>query len=449
MNHPGRGIGALRDFKFGQGIGGTVVEPDGPVTAGRLGRWRFTYTAGSSGVALGGAVRFTPPNGFSAPQFADPAAPGCCAFSSSKKGASLAPSLWEPELGLTFLPSSLTLTLSGAPLEEGDRVEIDYGWTPSGIPGARAQLLAMPAAFNFTVDAAGDGRWELVPDPPVIDVRPEAPARLIATSPAQAAPGEPFAIRLAVRDRFGNVVPDYRGEVRLTLAGGKARLPDPQEMSGGIGRIAGAAIEDPGVHRIGVEADGLPPARTPPIRVAAETLERKLLFGDPHCMTGLCVGEYPAGLDAQGIVDYVHTYARDAAAVDFGACTSLGYRMGDAEWRAVLGGARDSPSRAAMSRSRRMSGSACASARTETKTFIFSRTRMRPSSTRAIPNPTCPKNSGRNSAGWKAAPSRFPITRRARSSAPAGSITTPAISGWSRFIPSGGIPSLKGASALW
>ncbi len=341
MNHPGRGIGALRDFKFGQGIGGTAVEPDGPVTAGRLGRWRFTYTAGSSGVALGGAVRFTPPNGFSAPQFADPAAPGCCAFSSSKKGASLAPSLWEPELGLTFLPSSLMLTLSGAQLEEGDRVEIDYGWTPSGIPGARAQLLAMPAAFNFTVDAAGDGRWELVPDPPVIDVRPEAPARLIATSPAQAAPGEPFAIRLAVRDRFGNVVPDYRGEVRLTLAGGKARLPDPQEMSGGIGRIAGAAIEDPGVHRIGVEADGLPPARTPPIRVAAETLERKLLFGDPHCMTGLCVGEYPAGLDARGIVDYVHTYARDAAAVDFGACTSLGYRMGDAEWRAVLGGARD------------------------------------------------------------------------------------------------------------
>ena len=45
-------------------------------------------------------------------------------------------------------------------------------------------------------------------------------------------------------------------------------------------------------------------------------------------MSGLCVGEYPAGLDARGIVDYVHTYARDAAGVDFGACTSLGFPDG-------------------------------------------------------------------------------------------------------------------------
>ncbi|HBK79540.1 MAG TPA: hypothetical protein DDZ83_07635 [Nitrospinae bacterium] len=341
MSQLGRGIGAFRDFTFGEGIGRAEADPPGPAVAGRLGMWRFTYSAGPRGVADGGAVRFTPPNGFSAPQFEDMTAPGYCSFSCDEKGVRLAPSLWEPELGITFLPASLTLTLEAGSLAEGGRVEIVYGWTPSGIPGARAQLLAMPAAFHFTINAAGDGGWELLPGPPVIDVRPEAPAKAIAVSPAQAVCGEPFALRIVVRDRYGNVVPDYRGKIEFRAAGGEAHHPGAVSASGGVTVAEGFSIDAPGVRRIEVEAEGLPPARTPPIRAEARAPERRLLFGDPHCMSGLCVGEYPAGLDARGIVDYVHTYARDAAGVDFGACTSLGYRMDDAEWRAVCEGARD------------------------------------------------------------------------------------------------------------
>ncbi len=340
MSQPRRGIGAFRDFEIGEGLGRAEADPPGPVIAGRPGRWRFTFTAGPLGVAEGGAIRFTPPNGFTPPQFEDMAAPGFCAFRCMREGVRLEPSRWEPELGLTFLPASLTLTLRGGALREGDRAEIDYGWTPSGIPGARAQTLAMPAAFHFTVDTGG-GDWRLLPDPPVIDVQAGEPHRLIAIAPAQAALGEFFSVRVVARDVFGNVAPSYRGAVRLTLEEGRIRLPGPFMLAGGIGVIEDVAIESPGVYRIGAGAEGLPPARTPPIRVEAEEPGRRLLFGDPHCMSGLCVGEYPAGLDARGIVDYVHAYARDAAGVEFGACTSLGFRMDEDEWRAVCEGARD------------------------------------------------------------------------------------------------------------
>lgn len=344
MTRPHRGIGAFRDFNFGEGLGRAVIDPPEPVTVGQPGRWRLIFTVGPHGIAEGGSLRFTPPNGFPAPQFEDLAGPGCCAFTCSREGARLFPSLWEPELGLTFLPSSLTLTVAGTALQEGDRIEIDYGWTPSGIPGAQAQRLAMPVFFHFTVDVDGNQNWELLPDPPGLNVLPDLPVKLVATAPAQVGAGRPFALRLVLRDMFENVAPDYRGAIRFSVKGVGAIIPDAFEMTeadGGIALVENFRLVTFGVYRIEIEADGLPTTRTPPIRVEGSDSERRLLFGDPHCMSGLCVGEYPAGLDVRGIVDYVHTYARDAAGVDFGACTSLGFRMDDEEWRCVCEGARE------------------------------------------------------------------------------------------------------------
>ena len=94
-------------------------------------------------------------------------------------------------------------------------------------------------------------------------------------------------------------------------------------------------LQAEGVYRLKVLADGLPSAHTPPIQVLEQILERELLFGDPHCMSGLCVGEYPKPSSALEIVEYVHTYARDCAGVDFAACTSLAMRMDEAEWKEV------------------------------------------------------------------------------------------------------------------
>lgn len=338
MNTQHRGIGALREYWYGEGIGRAEIAPASPVAAGRMGRWRVAYDVGRRGIRPGGGLRFTPPNGFSPPQCEDMTAPGYCRVRCSRPEASFAAFLRTPVLGYTFLPASLELRLADAALAEGDRIEVDYGWTPSGIPGAQAQTLAMPVEFTLSVDAEGAGEWALLPDPPRLDVIPEPPARLWVTAPAQAVAGQAFSVRAVARDCFHNVAPAIASVPRLLLPEGRA-VSFRQEKPG-VFVCADAALEAAGAHRLQVLADGLPPARTPPIRALDAPPARALLFGDPHCMSGLCVGEYPRPSTAREIVEYVHAYARDAAGLDFAACTSLAMRMGAEEWREVAEGAR-------------------------------------------------------------------------------------------------------------
>ena len=333
MTAPQRGIGALQEYFYGENIGEATIEPEGPIIVGRMGKWRVTYEVGPRGISQGGGLRFTPPNGFTTPQFKEMTEPGYCEFRCSNEKVSLVPSLIEPVLGYTFLPASLDLKIQNSSLAQGDFIEIEYGWTPSGIPGVQAQFLAMPVEFTFSIDSGGAGNWELLPDPPTFDVSPEEPSFLWVTAPAQAVAGHGFSVRAVVRDCFHNVA---------TTGGSipKLQLPDEsivpfREESPGIFVCENVVLQAKGVHRLKVLADGLPTTHAPPIQVLEHASEHKLLFGDPHCMSGLCVGEYPKPSSAREIVEYVHTYARDCAGVDFAACTSLAMRMDKAQWKEV------------------------------------------------------------------------------------------------------------------
>lgn len=334
METPRRGIGALREFFYGEYLGRANIEPEGPITAGRLGRWRITYTVGPRGIECDGGLRFTPPNGFSKPQLEDVTALGYCKFRCSNELVSLAPSLIEPVLGYTFLPASLELTVQDSPLAEGDFIELDYGWTPSGIPGVQAQILAMPVEFTLSVDSKGQGDWELLSDLPRFEVTPEEPSFLWVTAPAQTVAGQVFSVRAVARDCFHNVATTGASTPKLQLPD-ESIVPFRQE-SPGVFVCENVALNAEGVHRLKVLADGLPAAHAPPIRVLDQAPARTLLFGDPHCMSGLCVGEYPRPSTAREIVEYVHTYARDCAGVDFAACTSLAMRMDEAQWKEVV-----------------------------------------------------------------------------------------------------------------
>ena len=166
MTTPQRGIGALREYFYGEDIGQAEIEPQGPIVAGRMGKWRIIYRVGPRGIYQGGGLRFTPPNGFTTPQFEDVTALGYCKFRCSNEDVFLVPSLIEPVLGYTFLPASLDLIVQSSSLLEGDLIELDYGWTPSGIPGVQAQALAMSVEFTLSIDSLGEDDWELLPDPP-------------------------------------------------------------------------------------------------------------------------------------------------------------------------------------------------------------------------------------------------------------------------------------------
>ena len=136
-----------------------------------------------------------------------------------------------------------------------------------------------------------------------------------------------------VRDCFHNVVITGASLPKLQLPDGSI-VPFRQE-SPGIFICENVVLQTEGVCRLKVSADGLPTTHTPPIQVLEQAPDRTLLFGDPHCMSGLCVGEYPRPSTAREIVEYVHTYARDCAGVDFAACTSLAMRMDEEQWKEV------------------------------------------------------------------------------------------------------------------
>ena len=333
MKTPRQGIGALREYFYGEDIGRAAIEPEGPIVVGRMGRWRITYRVGPRGINRGGGLRFTPPNGFNKPQFKEMTILGYCKFRCSNENVLLVSSLIEPVLGYTFLPASLDLKVQGSSLVEGDFIEIDYGWTPSGIPGVQAQTLAMPIEFTLSVDSGGKGDWELLLDPPRFDVVPEGPSFLSVTAPAQVVAGQAFSVRAVVRDCFHNVATTASTIPKLQLSD-ENNVPFRQE-SPGIFVCENVVLRERGTHRLRVLADGLPTAHAPPVLVLDEAPLRTLLFGDPHCMSGLCVGEYPRPSTAREIVEYVHTYARDCAGVDFAACTSLAMRMDEAQWKEV------------------------------------------------------------------------------------------------------------------
>ena len=153
------------------------------------------------------------------------------------------------------------------------------------------------------------------------------------TAPAQTVAGHGFAVRAVIRDCFHNVATTGASIPELQLPD-ESIVPFRQE-SPGIFVCENVVLQAKGVHRLKVLADGLPTAHTPPIQILEQILERELLFGDPHCMSGLCVGEYPKPSSAREIVEYVHTYARDCAGVDFAACTSLAMRMDETQWKEV------------------------------------------------------------------------------------------------------------------
>ena len=333
MTTPRRGIGALREYLYGEDIGQAQLEPEGPIVAGRMGKWRIIYEVGPSGIERDGGLRFTPPNGFTTPQFKEVTAPGYCKFRCSNEYVGLVPSLVEPVLGYTFLPASLSLKVQDSSLKEGDTIEIDYGWTPSGIPGVQAQFLAMPVEFTFSVDAKGEDDWELLPNPPTFDVLPGEPSFIWVTAPAQVITGQTLSVRAVARDCFHNVATTASSIPKLELPDGST--VSFRQESPGIFVCENLVLKAKGVYRLKVLADGLPTTHSPPIQVLDQAPDRELLFGDPHCMSGLCVGEYPRPSTAREIVEYVHSYARDCAGMDFAACTSLAMRMDETQWKEV------------------------------------------------------------------------------------------------------------------
>ena len=115
-------------------------SPSEDVVAGSYGTWTLTYTAGEKGIARGGAIRiYTDADSDRAtPQMDDPAGADYLTVDAPR----------EARVGaLVQSMMSISLTVNGRALAEGEQVSVTYGDTTGGGPGFRSQTFAEGAAL--------------------------------------------------------------------------------------------------------------------------------------------------------------------------------------------------------------------------------------------------------------------------------------------------------------
>ena len=294
---------------------------DGSVVCASRGRWEFEFTAGPEGIATGGALFFLAPPfwGWSTPQSVSPERAGFTTVSSGAAGVELE--------ALTVDQNLLRIQVSGRALAAGETIRLVYG---AGDALAMADTYAeRDSRFYFKVDGDGDGVSALVREMPSIHVRPGPAARMTATLPTTAEPGEELELCLALLDVFANTGVEFEGVVRLESEPAGLELPSLHEFAAserGAARVACRA-QTPGTYRVrarvelesGEELERL----SNPLRVASGV--RRVFWGDLHGHSGLSDG---TGTPA----DYF-AYARDVSALDLVVLTDhdhFGVRFLDA-----------------------------------------------------------------------------------------------------------------------
>lgn len=278
-------------------------DEDGSVVCASRGRWEFEYEAGPEGIAPGGALFFLAPPfwGWSTPQTATPERAG---FTTVEGPAGV-------ELDAQTVDQNLLrIQVSGRTLEAGETLRITYGASETL---AQADTYAEhESRFYFKVDGDGDGVSALVPEMPSITVHPGPAARLAATLPSTAEPGEEVELALAILDVFANAGVPFEGAVRLESIPEGLELPvlrSFQATEAGVARVPCRA-ELPGTYRvrasIELESTETVSLLSNPMRVASGV--RHVYWGDLHGHSGLSDG---TGTPA----DYF-AYAREVSALD-------------------------------------------------------------------------------------------------------------------------------------
>lgn len=129
----------------------------------------------------------------------------------------------------------------------------------------------------------------------------------VATVPSQAMAGEPFRLKVALLDRYGNAVLGVDHAVTVHAPDGPLRYTFVEDDEGW--RDFSVTIDTPGVHRLTVDA-GAMRVQTNPIVITADAPERLILWGDIHVHHGHTYWDEGRLRDAN------HDYGRDVVGLD-------------------------------------------------------------------------------------------------------------------------------------
>ncbi|MDD4857202.1 MAG: Ig-like domain-containing protein, partial [Candidatus Krumholzibacteria bacterium] len=176
------------------GSGTSSVTPLSDVSAGSSGTWTFRYTAADTFIS--GTLEIVIPDGWSAPQIADPYSAGYVTVSSSGT------------LGATPLAiAGRVITVYVTALDTAQTVDVVYGDQSIDAGGRSIAQTAVESAVEFAMssDPAGETRSPLALSPS-LDVVAGSIAKLTFTTPQRTftADNESAVMRVRAEDEFGN-----------------------------------------------------------------------------------------------------------------------------------------------------------------------------------------------------------------------------------------------------
>ncbi|MEA3402796.1 MAG: DUF3604 domain-containing protein [Armatimonadota bacterium] len=335
-------------------VGTITLDPAGPFVAGSRHTLTLTYTAGESGIEVGGGLRVFPPHmGHTYWEL------GKVTAECSREGACMEVETFNDQ-PYTFHhsnPPYIRVTVWGQPLSEGDTITItigEHGGYSSGY--FRLARVATHAwrgyRFTASVDVLGNGRrprefdrpdaFVELPDVPTLDIIADQPhtAHVVAKPPGEA-DSDQFELVISIRDRFGNLA-EYEGALRVECDDPDASLPDAisvNEGAGPYGIRSGRRSE--GAARVTGCHTSAPRARVTVYDPRQELIgtsnpivpefagDERVYFGDLHVMSGQ---GRSGGMMLAG-TEYAHRWARDVQGLDFSVVTNGG---GEKTWEEDL-----------------------------------------------------------------------------------------------------------------
>ncbi len=335
-----------------ESVGSMRIEPAGPFVAGSRHSVRLTYTAGPSGIEVGGGLRIFPPHrGHTYWEL------GKVTAECSRAGATVEVETFN-DRPYTFHhsnPPYVRVTVYGEPLAEGDTVTVTLG-EHGGYSRGYFRLARVTDhawcgyPFQVLVDVLGNGArprefdrpdaFVELPDAPQVDVVADRPAKIhVAAKPPGRASDDSFELVISARDQFGNLA-EYEGDLAIECTDPDAELPDSvyvgsatgycdlcrPERPAGMTHVEGCRIAAESA-RITVYSARDEIIGTSNVVAPGFGAPDRVYFGDLHVMSGRL------GRMMLGDTEYAYRWARDVQGLDFSVVTNRG---GEGDWQEDL-----------------------------------------------------------------------------------------------------------------
>jgi hypothetical protein len=256
------------------------VQP-GKAVAGSFQNIHLALTPGSSGMKVGGGVRFelpvayleTGPYFWDAPQTKSRDSRGYVSASASN-GATVSITTYGPRGGI------VECVLRDRPLPPGGKIFIEY----SGIVQSFCWKLSIRTQWR----QSAEDEWRRVKEYPEIKILPEPSAVMLVVTPADLKAEEEFEMAVVLMDKYGNRATDYLGKVIFKSSDSGAAIPESYSFTqsdSGVHVFKRLKYKTTGFQRIDV-TDGELKGRYNYTEVSSATPRYRRYFGETHFHTG-------------------------------------------------------------------------------------------------------------------------------------------------------------------